>query len=58
MLDLISGILVVIIAILGYYFSFKKYQENKIESILSLKDRESAGRGVPASGLYLYKVKY
>ncbi len=36
----------------------KNYPENKVESILSLKDRESAGRGVPASGLYLYKVKY
>ncbi len=36
----------------------KNYPETKVGDILSLKDREAAGRGVPASGLYLYKVKY
>lgn len=36
----------------------KNYPKNKVEDILSLKDREAAGRGVQASGLYLYKVKY
>lgn len=36
----------------------KNYPKNRVEDILSLKDRETAGRGVLASGLYLYKVKY
>lgn len=36
----------------------KDHLENRVEDILSLKDRDTAGRGVPASGLFLYKVKY
>ena len=36
----------------------RNYPESRVENILSLKDREAAGRAVPASGLYLYKVKY
>ncbi len=36
MIDLISGISVIIIAILGYYFSFIKYKENKIAFSIGL----------------------
>ena len=32
--------------------------ETKVGEIMSLKDRGAAGMGVPANGLFLYKVKY
>jgi len=36
----------------------KKQSISKVKEILLQKDRDAAGRGVPACGLYLYKVKY
>lgn len=36
----------------------KNHHVGKVGEILSLKDRDDAGRGVPACGLFLYKVKY
>jgi len=32
--------------------------ETKVREIIKIKDRDAAGRGVPASGLFLYKVQY
>lgn len=36
----------------------KNHPVSNVGEILSLRDRDLAGRGVPASGLFLYKVKY
>ena len=36
----------------------KGFDENYIKDILEKKDREAAGRAVPAEGLFLFKVKY
>ncbi len=34
------------------------FNNNYIEEIIGLRDREAAGEAVPAKGLFLYKVKY